>query len=73
LPERFERQLRRSGGIDRDSLRLEEQFDCLKDVRLIVGDQYTNFFLLTRNGSPPQSLTLGPRLKICNWLVLRQT
>jgi len=43
----------RTNTIDNNALRLEEQFDGLKDVGLIVGDENANFVFPIRNSAPP--------------------
>ena len=53
LAQRFEQQLRRAHAVDVDALRRQQQLDGLENVRLIVGDQNADSFLLTWNGLPP--------------------
>ena len=53
LAQRFEQQLRRPNTVHRNALRSQQQFDGLKDMRLIVGNQNANSLLFTWNGPPP--------------------
>ena len=53
LAQRLQKQLRRAHAIDVDPLRLEQQLDGFKNVRLIVGNQNPDFFLLSGDGMPP--------------------
>jgi hypothetical protein len=38
---------------------MQKQFDGFENVRLIVGHQYADFFLLCWNGSPRLSLSFS--------------
>jgi hypothetical protein len=64
LPHRLHQQLRRPDAVHRNALRRQQQLDSFKNVRLIVGNQYTNLFLLTGNGSPPLRRTSRRRLRL---------
>ena len=57
-------QLRRPDAVHRYALRRQQQLDSFKNVRQIVGNQYTNLFLLTGNGSPPLRRTSRRRLRL---------
>jgi hypothetical protein len=52
VAEGFQHQLRRADAVGTDALRGEQQFDGFKNVRLIVGNQDADLFLLS-DGQPP--------------------
>jgi hypothetical protein len=47
-----------------DALRLQQQLDGLKNMRLIVGDENTDWFLLTGDDPPPLCRLLRRRSKL---------
>jgi transcriptional regulator CtsR len=53
LVQRLHQQLRQSHAVHIDRLRLEQQLNCLQNMRLVVGNQNPNFVSLTRDGPPP--------------------
>src|SRR6185437_7823321 len=60
LAQSFERELRRAHAIHQHALRLQQQLHGFEDMRLVVGYEYSDLWLLVRNVNPPQ-LWLSPR------------
>ena len=63
LAQRLQQQLRRAHAIHLNALRRQQQLDGFENVRLIVGNQNANSFLLTWNGPPPLRPPWRRRLK----------